>query len=150
MARNNLTETGGTCGEAVRPTIDSGVATPMSSGSPTSQLAPPASPQPDPTRVPTSAPPNRARVTAAPSRVVKCYLSIVVPAYNEAKRLPATLDTIADYLQKRDFSHELLVVDDGSRDATMRATLSIGAKASLSVPASLLPWAATCCSRTPI
>lgn len=62
--------------------------------------------------------PPRARVTAQPSRVVKCYLSILVPAYNEEKRLPATLDTIADYLAKRDFSHELIVVDDGSKDGT--------------------------------
>ncbi|PQV62970.1 dolichyl-phosphate beta-glucosyltransferase [Abditibacterium utsteinense] len=60
----------------------------------------------------------RARITAQPSRVVKCYLSILVPAYNEEKRLPATLETIADYLQKRDFSHELIVIDDGSRDKT--------------------------------
>ncbi|MBW3634905.1 MAG: glycosyltransferase family 2 protein [Armatimonadetes bacterium] len=65
----------------------------------------------------TSVPP-RARITAQPSRVVKCYLSILVPAYNEENRLPATLETIATYLQKRDFSHELIVVDDGSRDAT--------------------------------
>ncbi|RYG57087.1 glycosyltransferase family 2 protein, partial [bacterium] len=60
----------------------------------------------------------RARITAQPSRVVKCYLSILVPAYNEEKRLPATLEAIADYLAVRDFSHELIVVDDGSKDTT--------------------------------
>ena len=49
---------------------------------------------------------------------MKCYLSVVVPAYNEQDRLPATLDAIADYLGTRQFSHELLVVDDGSRDDT--------------------------------
>ena len=90
----------------------------MTSGSPTSQIEAPA-PQstesrPDKT---TSAPP-RARISAAPSRVVKCYLSIVVPAYNEQDRLPDTLTAIADYLGTREFSHELLVVDDGSRDST--------------------------------
>jgi dolichyl-phosphate beta-glucosyltransferase len=60
----------------------------------------------------------RARITAQPSRVVKCYLSILVPAYNEEKRLPATLEAIADYLAVRDFSHELVVIDDGSKDGT--------------------------------
>ena len=90
----------------------------MTPGSPTSQIEAPApdSKEPRPDSVP-SAPP-RARITAAPSRVVKCYLSIVVPAYNEQDRLPDTLTAIADYLSKRDFSHELLVVDDGSRDNT--------------------------------
>ncbi len=66
---------------------------------------------------PATAPP-RARITAQPSRVVTCYLSILIPAYNEEKRLPDTLETIADYLKKRDFSHELVVIDDGSRDKT--------------------------------
>ena len=90
----------------------------MTSGSPTSQIE---APTPDTTESrptgATSAPP-RARISAAPSRVVKCYLSIVVPAYNEQDRLPDTLTAIADYLKMRDFSHELLVVDDGSRDST--------------------------------
>lgn len=56
--------------------------------------------------------------TLTPSTVVKCYLSIVVPAYNEASRLPATLERIAEYLSTRDFSYELIVVDDGSKDKT--------------------------------
>ncbi|HEX8833947.1 MAG TPA: dolichyl-phosphate beta-glucosyltransferase [Abditibacteriaceae bacterium] len=46
------------------------------------------------------------------------YLSLVIPAYNEEKRLPATLARIAEYLALRDFSYELIVVDDGSRDGT--------------------------------
>ncbi len=46
-------------------------------------------------------------------------LSIVIPAYNEEQRLPATLRAIAAYLEtkKLDFV-EILVVDDGSRDRT--------------------------------
>ncbi len=48
----------------------------------------------------------------------RCYLSIVVPAYNEELRLPPTLTHIAEYLALRDFSYELIVVDDGSRDGT--------------------------------
>src|SRR5262245_44757165 len=45
-------------------------------------------------------------------------LSIVIPAYNEAVRLPPTLARIIEYLEGRRLSYEILVVDDGSRDAT--------------------------------
>jgi glycosyltransferase involved in cell wall biosynthesis len=48
-------------------------------------------------------------------------LSIVIPAYNEAERLPATLARVQAYLAGRhDTFQEVLVVDDGSRDATPR------------------------------
>ena len=58
------------------------------------------------------------RVTITPASIAACYLSIIVPAYNEENRLPATLARLDEYLFGRDFSYELLVVDDGSRDAT--------------------------------
>lgn len=46
-------------------------------------------------------------------------LSIVVPAYNEEKRLPATLDRLVAYMAERaGQSSEVIVVDDGSRDGT--------------------------------
>ncbi|HUQ90956.1 MAG TPA: dolichyl-phosphate beta-glucosyltransferase [Bryobacteraceae bacterium] len=46
-------------------------------------------------------------------------VSIVIPAYNEEKRLPASLDAVLAYLATRQFSFwEVLVVDDGSSDAT--------------------------------
>jgi dolichyl-phosphate beta-glucosyltransferase len=46
-------------------------------------------------------------------------ISIVIPAYNEEARLPATLDRVIDYLRPREFSFaEIVVVDDGSRDGT--------------------------------
>jgi dolichyl-phosphate beta-glucosyltransferase len=46
-------------------------------------------------------------------------LSVVIPAYNEIRRLPQTLDRILEWLeaQKLEFC-EVLVVDDGSRDGT--------------------------------
>jgi dolichyl-phosphate beta-glucosyltransferase len=46
-------------------------------------------------------------------------LSIVIPAYNEEQRLPATLDRIAVYSEHSTLAvAEILVVDDGSRDRT--------------------------------
>lgn len=46
-------------------------------------------------------------------------ISIVVPAYNEEARLPATLDAIAAYLGRRQWAFfEVVVVDDGSTDGT--------------------------------
>jgi len=47
-----------------------------------------------------------------------CYLSVVVPAYNEENRLGASLDRIVAYLQDQDYPFEIIVVDDGSRDRT--------------------------------
>jgi dolichyl-phosphate beta-glucosyltransferase len=45
-------------------------------------------------------------------------LSIVIPAYNEALRIGKTLDRICVYLEGRGYPHEIIVVDDGSTDAT--------------------------------
>src|SRR5438128_800623 len=47
-------------------------------------------------------------------------LSVVIPAYNEERRLPATLDRIQEYLGTRRFDYEIVVVDDGSTDGTVR------------------------------
>ena len=48
-------------------------------------------------------------------------LSIVIPAYNEEKRLPQTLRQVLDWLALGAFSfREVIVVDDGSRDGTAR------------------------------
>ncbi len=46
------------------------------------------------------------------------YLSVVIPAYNEARRLPRTLDAVRAYLSSRTYAAEVLVVDDGSTDGT--------------------------------
>ncbi len=45
-------------------------------------------------------------------------LSVVVPAYNEEKRLEEGLDRMMAYLSRRGRPFEILVVDDGSLDAT--------------------------------
>ncbi len=49
---------------------------------------------------------------------MKPYLSVIIPAYNEAKRLPLTLVDIDHHLEKVDFSYEIVVVDNNSSDAT--------------------------------
>ena len=46
------------------------------------------------------------------------YLSIVIPAYNEALRIGSTLEKVRQYLVTRNFPCELILVDDGSRDET--------------------------------
>jgi len=45
-------------------------------------------------------------------------LSVVIPAYNEADRLPPYLAAITKYLEYRALRSEILVVDDGSTDST--------------------------------
>lgn len=45
-------------------------------------------------------------------------LSIIIPAYNEERRIGATLARVTSYLDDRGASYELIVVDDGSRDGT--------------------------------
>jgi glycosyltransferase involved in cell wall biosynthesis len=45
-------------------------------------------------------------------------ISIVVPAYNEERRLPSTLDSLLDYLGARDWPWEIVIVNDGSEDGT--------------------------------
>lgn len=49
---------------------------------------------------------------------MKPYLSVIIPAYNEAKSLPLTLIDINKHLSDVDYSYEIIVVDDGSKDAT--------------------------------
>ncbi len=46
------------------------------------------------------------------------HLSVIVPAYNEASRLPASLEKITAFLSSQPYTSEILVVDDGSKDET--------------------------------
>ncbi|MEX2055081.1 MAG: dolichyl-phosphate beta-glucosyltransferase, partial [Candidatus Andersenbacteria bacterium] len=46
------------------------------------------------------------------------FLSVVIPAYNEERRLPATLKSVIGYLEKQTYRWEVAVVDDGSKDRT--------------------------------
>lgn len=44
-------------------------------------------------------------------------LSVVIPAYNEEKRLPRYLASVQAYLDREGTPYEIIVVDDGSSDA---------------------------------
>ncbi len=46
-------------------------------------------------------------------------LSVIIPAYNEAERLPTTLDQLVEFLQGQTYTYEVLIVENGSRDATL-------------------------------
>jgi glycosyltransferase involved in cell wall biosynthesis len=46
------------------------------------------------------------------------WLSVIIPAYNEERRLPATLEKIQAYLSRQPFPHDVWVVDNGSTDHT--------------------------------
>jgi dolichyl-phosphate beta-glucosyltransferase len=56
---------------------------------------------------------------------------VVIPAYNESKRLPVMLNEAIEFLEQKrisdkNFSYEILVVDDGSQDNTTDVALKIG------------------------
>jgi len=46
-------------------------------------------------------------------------ISIVIPAYNEEKRIGRSIKQIVKYLDKKKYSYEIIVVDDGSIDNTI-------------------------------
>jgi dolichyl-phosphate beta-glucosyltransferase len=46
-------------------------------------------------------------------------VSIVIPAYNEAKRISQTLQAIRDYIERNECKAEVIVVNDGSSDQTI-------------------------------
>ncbi len=56
-------------------------------------------------------------------------ISIIIPAFNEENRLPATLKKVREYLSRTEWEFaEIVVVDDGSRDATAQAAREAGAR----------------------
>ena len=48
------------------------------------------------------------------------FLSIIIPAYNEASTISTSLSTVVSYLQKKSWFWEIIVVDDGSVDETVQ------------------------------
>lgn len=46
------------------------------------------------------------------------FLTIIIPAYNEEKRLPPTLERVAEFLRGQPYHAEVLIVENGSTDRT--------------------------------
>ncbi len=55
------------------------------------------------------------------------FLSLILPAYNEEKRLPPTLKAVDAYLQRQPYSSEILVIENGSQDLTAVVTEAFAA-----------------------
>ncbi len=46
------------------------------------------------------------------------FLSLIIPAYNEEKRISHTIDEFIKYLGDQNYTYEIILVDDGSTDDT--------------------------------
>ena len=55
-------------------------------------------------------------------------LSVVLPAYNEEESVPLAADVIGNLLTRAGIDHELIFVNDGSRDHTWRAIQEVAAR----------------------
>ncbi len=53
------------------------------------------------------------------------YLSVIIPAYNEAERIVPTLRATSEWLIKQNIVHEIIVVNDGSSDNTSEVVTAI-------------------------
>lgn len=51
------------------------------------------------------------------------FLSVIIPAHNESKRLPLTLTRALEFFESQAFSSELIVVENGSQDNTLEVAL---------------------------
>ena len=61
---------------------------------------------------------NKIMTKKKSSKKASIHLSVVIPAYNEEKRIGDTLLDLDKYLTDQDYSYEILVVVDGATDKT--------------------------------
>jgi glycosyltransferase involved in cell wall biosynthesis len=67
-------------------------------------------------------------MTASTHRREDAELSVVLPAYDEADNIGAVVESASSHLRRLGISHELLVVDDGSRDGTAAVLAELRAR----------------------
>jgi glycosyltransferase involved in cell wall biosynthesis len=60
-----------------------------------------------------------------PRKLARAFVSVVLPAFNEAGSLATTLGPLARFLRTQARTFELLVVDDGSTDATAETAAAL-------------------------
>lgn len=67
------------------------------------------------------------------------FLSVIIPAYNEAQRLPNTLEQVKEYLTDQSFTSEIIVVENASQDNTCQVAKEFAAQhGSARLPISVL------------
>ena len=54
----------------------------------------------------------------------KPFLSIIIPAHNEAQRLPIALEQVRQFLARQDYQSEVIVVENASTDKTLEIARS--------------------------
>src|SRR5689334_3441135 len=54
----------------------------------------------------------------APEIASEPHLSIVIPVYNETKRLSSSVPKLISYFGAQEYTYEFVIVDDGSSDGT--------------------------------
>lgn len=54
-------------------------------------------------------------------------LSVVIPAYNEEKRITETLKSVDGYLEKQSYDYEIIVIDNNSKDRTSEVVKNLEA-----------------------
>lgn len=62
------------------------------------------------------------------------YLSVVIPAFNEEKRLLLTLTKVTNFLREKPWFSEVLIIDDGSQDQTFNAANEFSSQTSKDNP----------------
>ena len=55
----------------------------------------------------------------------ECFLSVIIPAFNEAVRLKKVLPVLREFLRQSDFTWEVVLADDGSGDGTSQIPQNI-------------------------
>ncbi len=65
--------------------------------------------------------------------MMQMVFSIVIPVYNECKKIVRDIQAAEEFLIKNDFHGEIIIVDDGSTDTTIEAAESVTVSSSVSL-----------------